>query len=243
MRPVLVTLLLALLLVAAACEGADPGNGDAAQPGVTEPTPDGDGPLGTGVAATVNGTEIPASEIDARLAAAEDDPQFSDALAGEEGEMLAAQFRAQTLSVLIQTQIVLDGAEDMDATPTDEDVERTRDEVHEQFGGEEQFEEAFATSGMSREALDDQVRSVAVLDAVGRTLAERGEVPEAPEGVDEAGAQELAVQQWLGEQLAQADVVVDPAYGEWSAEAGQVVPQQAGLPGELQESPAGDPTP
>ena len=35
-----------------------------------------------------------------------------------------------------------------------------------------------------------------------------------------------AVQQWLQEQVAAAEVVVNPRFGEWNAEAGQVVPEE-----------------
>lgn len=237
MRPLISALLCALALVAAACE-ADPdqaGDGTPATPDATAETGAEAPGLDEGVAATVNGSEIPADEVDSRLEAAVEDPEFADALEGEEGELLAAQFRAQTLSVLVQTRIVLDGAERMDVEPTDEDIEQTRAELHEQFGSEEEFEDALATSGMSDEAFEEQLRSVAALDLIGRMLVESGEVPETPEAPEapeggEVDPEELALQNWLGEQFVEADVEVDPGYGMWSPETGQVVPQEMMAP-------------
>lgn len=242
MRKIPAALLLVLLLLVAACQqdadqADDPVTGDEGQ---QDPTETADGDLPDGVAATVNGTQIPSDEVDNRLAAAEADGEFAAALEGEQGEMLVAQFRAQTLSVLVQTRIVLDSAEELDATPSDEDVEEARAGIIEEFGTEEEFEDAVAASGMSREALDEQLRGVAALDLVGRRLAEDGEtaeLPEGMEGMEGMDAEQIAVQQWLGERLAAAQVTVDPAYGQWVPEAGQVMPAGAmqGMPG--QEAP------
>jgi hypothetical protein len=224
MRTILAGVLLAALLLLAACEQASDTNGSTEAGGDPGATESGDAGLPDGVAATVDGAEIPSEEIDNRFAAAEADEEFAAALEGEQGEAIAAQFRAQTLSVMVQTHIVLDGAEEMDATPSDEDVESTRAEIVEEFGGDEEFDEAVAASGMSAESFEEQLRGVAALDLVGRTLVERGEVPEPPEGAEGLDPEQLAVQQWLAERLAAADVVVDPAYGEWNAQAGQVTP-------------------
>lgn len=246
MRLLLCAALCALALAAAACQAQpdEAGEEAAATPGTPEAVETGaEAPeLGEGIAATVNGTEIPTEEVDSRLEAAVDDPEFADALDGEEGELLAAQFRAQTLSVLVQTRIVLDGAERMDAEPTDEDVEQTRTDLYEEFGGQEEFEDALASSGMSDDAFEEQLRSVAALDIVGRLLVERGEVPEPPEEAEEVDPEELALQNWLGEQFVEAEVEVDPVYGMWSPETGQVVPQEMmAPPADLgSEPPAGD---
>lgn len=254
MRTILTGLLLAALLLLAACEGetdtagtddetddqtaAETNGGDAGEDATGEGAD-----LPEGVAATVDGEEIPAQEVDDRFAAAEGDEQFAEALEGEEGEQVAAQFRAQTLSILLQTRIVLDGAEELDATPTEEDLERTREELVTELGGQEQFDEAIAGSGMSEDAFEEQLRGVAALDVVGRTLVEQGEVPEPPEGAEDIDPEQLAVQQWLAEQFGAADVVVDPDYGTWNAQAGQVMPAGMEQPPVMEQPPAEATTP
>lgn len=230
MRPLLAGLLLAALVLAACSDGSATGDTTAGG-GNASPTPEEatEGALADGLAARVNGTEIPSEEVDARVEAATASEEVAAQLEGSGGEQMLAEFRAQTLSVLVQTRIVLDGAEELGAAPTTEDVEAARADLVEQVGGEEAFEEAVGQAGMSTEALDEQLRGIAAIDAVGAALVEQGATEDLPDSA-QGDPQQVAVQQWLGEQIAAADVVVDPAYGQWDPTTGQVLPPAVATP-------------
>jgi hypothetical protein len=197
------------------------------------------------------GRKVYDPELDERVDEVEDrieeavaaDEELATQLEGEEGEQLLDMFRAQTLTVLIQTRIILDGAADMGVEPTEEDIAEARQELVDELGGDQELEEAMAQAGLSEEALADQLQGVAALNVVGDRLVEEGEVeepPEAPEGAEELDPADLAVQQWLAERMAGAEVAVHPEYGQWDPQSGQVMP--AGGP-VMPEMPEEEPLP
>lgn len=245
MRTRCIPLLAGLLLLVAACgDSAEDLGGDealATPPGLEElglddPAAD----LDDDTAALVGDTTIPRAEVDARLdQAAEADEELAAELDGEQGEQLRSMFRADTLTIMIQTLLILDGADELGVEPSAEGVEQSREQLVDELGGQEAFDEALAQSGMSDEAVEEQLRATAALDAIGEHLVAQGEVDaaEAPEGLEDLGEQELAVQQWLAEQILDAEIVVHPEYGRWNAQSGQVQPVggMGGLPGEVPE--------
>lgn len=222
--------LAALLLLLAACgDGADEGGaspddatGDAQ--GAEEPAgPDAD--LDDETAAEVNGVAIPRERVDERVdEAIAGDEELAAQVEGSGGEDLLGMFRAQTLTILIQTRIILDSAAELDVEPDDADVDAAREDLVAELGGEEAFADAVAQAGISEDALRDQLEGVAALEAVGERLVEEGETPEAPEGAEDADPAELAAQQWLAEQVANAEVAVHPDLGQWDPQSGQVMP-------------------
>lgn len=238
---------LALALVAAivlvAC-GDDDGDGGQAAPDPSE-TSDGstgDSPgasVDDGVAAVVDGEEISTSSIDEHVDALAENPQFSEQLEGDEGEAARGQLRAQILSTVIQTDVVTASAAELDRPVTEEDLEAARAEIESQVGGPEALDDAMEQQGLTEALLEIDLRSMAALSNVQEVLDEQA-------GDDDAGEQapdettpgeqpELSpsdqrVQEFLVERLAETDVSVNPEYGEWNAEAGQVVPA-GGAPG------------
>lgn len=238
MRTRIVATLAALLLLLAAC-GEDNGTDEATEGldgdlGVEtdEQLPEVD--LDDGIAASVNGTEIATAEVDERVdSAVAADPELSGQLEGEEGDQLLEMFRAQTLTILVQTQIILDGAADMGVEPDEADIAEAREQLVAELGGEEAFDEAVASAGISEAALADQLEGIAALNAVGDILVEEGaadDLPEQPEGAPDADPSDLAVQQWLGERVATAEVAVHPDFGLWDPQTGQVMPAGMGQP-------------
>jgi hypothetical protein len=240
--PRLLGMLVVLTLVLAACNnGDDADEADAPdEPGVETDAPAAD--LDDDIAAEVNGEVVPREAVEERIDdALEADDELATQTEGEEGEQLLEMFQAQTLTVLVQTRIILQGAADMGIEPTEEDIAAAREELVADFGGEEELDDALAQAGMTEAALEDQLEGLAALNAVGDELVERGEVPEVPEdaeGMDELDPTDLALQQWLGEQVAAAEVVVHPDYGRWDPQSGQVLPVSALLPEMPEEQPA-----
>lgn len=185
--------------------------------------------LADGVAATVDGEDIPADRIDRRVEQLAADPRFGQGPQGEEldEEQVKSTLRAQILTQEIFSRIILQGAEELDAEPGPEDIAAARDELVQQVGGEEAFQEQVEATGFTEAELEEELRVLAAIGRIGERLAEEGEVdPGAPTPPQSMSAEDVAAQQWLIIRIQEADVQVDQAYGRWDP-AGQVVPTRA----------------
>lgn len=236
-RPLL-ALAAAVALALAACGGA----GDDAAPDTSPATDDAAGAeLGEGVAAVVNGTEIPTEVVDARAATAAAAPEVAAILEGEDGEAAQAQLQASILSQLIVNEIVVDGAEARGLTIDEDAIEETRDELTTQAGGAEAFAEQVDQAGLDETQLMAELAAVTALRLVRDDLSAEADgtpppVQPAPDGSTPDPADAL-LQQWLLGQLQEADVTVEPSIGSWDPTRGTVVPAGATAP------PAGPPAP
>ncbi len=146
---------LALLLVLTACtSGGDPS-----------------------VAATVNGAEIPLTQVEDRIEALRASPQFSQQLADDpEGEVLQ-QAETDVLNSLIQAQLLEQGAEeDFGVEVGQTEVDEQRATLVEEVGGEEQFNALVEQNGLSDEQVEFELRRAALIDAVTAALAEESEI-------------------------------------------------------------------
>ncbi|MPZ79271.1 MAG: hypothetical protein GEV28_02280 [Actinophytocola sp.] len=135
------------LLVFAACSGDDPST-----------------------AATVNGTEIPASAVADLAAVIAEDPQY-DELDGDD-DQIQQQINADALNQLIFAAVLQDGAAELDIEITDEDIADTIAEVVPQFGGdEEDMYEQLEEQGLARDEVDRQLELFAIENAVTSELS------------------------------------------------------------------------
>jgi peptidyl-prolyl cis-trans isomerase C len=129
------------------------------------------GPGGSpNVAATVNGEEIAIAEVEERYATVRENPQFAEQLEADVDGQLAEQVQARILSDLIESIIVRQGADELGVSVTDEEVTTRREELIEEVGGQETFDELVEESGLTLEQIDEQVRDIAVREAVQREL-------------------------------------------------------------------------
>lgn len=224
---------LAVLAAAAIALTACGGGGDAADDPTTAGQSEADGAsaeVGEGVAAVVNGTEIPSDLLAARVETAAQTPEVAQLLEGEQGETLRAQLEASVLSQLVLNRIVLDGAEELGLEVDDDAVAETRDQLVSEAGSDSAFEEQVAAAGLDEDQLAAELEAITAMRLVREELEVTEEVEETPAPAPSPGATEGsdALQQWLLEQLQAATVTVDPEIGTWSAEQGTVVP--AGIP-------------
>lgn len=219
----LLLLVLVLGLFAAACNGDETPDDTAATPGSdTTPTETGaeSADLDEGVAATVNGEEIASAKVDERVQTIADNPAAQEQFEGQDEETVRASLRSRVLTSLIANVIVSQGADDLGVEASDEDIAAARAQLEEIVGGEEELAEHLATTGVSQEQLDEELRVLALLDAVGEELSDaEGDDPEAQQKRQEAASQ------WLSERLVEADVQVDQEYGAWDPATRQVVPR------------------
>lgn len=238
-RPLVLT-LACLTLALVACSPSEPTTGPSA--GTEAPTgaaADGDTQdqdataggvdLDPDLAARVDGVEISRAVVEQRVRAAiaGADEQRQAELEGEQGELVRAQLRARALTELIQGEIVLAAATELDALPTPEQVQQVRATLEAESGGADEFAAAIAEAGLEGEALQRRLMAVAALDSIAEALEARGEVPDEPT-TDEQGRQlspsQQAVQAFIGQRFAEAEVVIQPDIGAWNPELGGVVP-------------------
>lgn len=217
----LLAALAALLLVLVACDTTETETPADDDPTPTEAVEAAD--LPDGVAATVNGSEIGTGAVDERVEIAKQNPAIQVDLE-DDPETIEEVLAARVLSGLIMRQVVLDGAESMGIEASEDDVAAARTQLEETVGGEDAFAEQMAATGVPEAHLDEELHALALLHLVGEQLTD-----EATDGDDldeEMRAHEVQRRSrtWLGQQMANAEVVVDLAYGRWDPAAGQVVP-------------------
>lgn len=216
--------LTVVVLTLTACGGSEP----------EEETTDADPTEGTvaldeGVAATVDGTEIPADLLEARLANAEDTPQISQLLEGEQADAVRRQLASTILSQLIVNEIVVNGAEEMGLEVDEEAIETTREELVTEAGGEDVFVEQVSAAGLDEEQLAAELESITALRLVREELTGEEAPAPGPQATASPSEDEAALQQWLLEHIQAAEVQVDPEIGSWDPNQGAVVPAGGGL--------------
>lgn len=138
LRPLIAAALAAVLL--AACGGSTP----------------------AGVAATVNGEEIPRDLVEQIVVAQMSGPQVPPE--GDERDAAQADIQRGVLSTLIGVQIVAQLAEDRGIEVTDEDLDAAMEDQIDQAGGQEAFDEFLGSIGLS----EDEFRELIVADLVRR---------------------------------------------------------------------------
>lgn len=235
----LAALLAALALAVTACNGEPEEDADESDPPAETGSADADGPgaeLEDGVAAVVNGQEVPTEQIEEQVDSFADDPRIVEQFAGLGDDDARALIGAQVLTNAIVTVLAVDVAEELGVPVTEEDMGAARDRLEEQTGGAEELASAMEAEGLSEEQLDDQLRALAALGNIEQHLEETAAGDEPDAGAPEGGEQRA--QQFLAEQLAGAEVVVNDAYGSWDAQSGQVTP-----PGGMPQMPAPEAAP
>jgi len=206
--------LLAATALLAACTGGGDGADDStdADGAVTEASAILEG---VEVAATAEGTEITAAEVEEVVAL-----QRAQALQGLEGDALAraeADLVRQVLSGQIQLAIVEAVAErDYGIVVTEEDVDAAYEEAVAELGDEEAFLEAVAAQGLDEDDVREQLEVEQLVTQVQEALAdEAGEVTDEDvralfDERDEAGALgEATVRHILVETEEEAQDVLD----------------------------------
>ena len=152
--------LLLLLVLAAACG-----------PAVGNP----------GVAAVVEGREIPMSLVQARFEEVRGAPVWNDLVAQQDAQAAEELVVGTILGQLITAELFTDAAEERDIPlPTEEEVEAQLEEIiAQQFGSQEAFEEQIIVGqGASMESVLEQVRLGMLIEAFAADVTAGGEVSE-----------------------------------------------------------------
>lgn len=147
------------------------------------------GPEGAGsanAAATVNGEEIPISEVRERMDTVRANPQFQqqlEQLEGEEASGFEEQVQAEILTGLIRSRILEQGAERLGVEVTEEDVDEQQERAIEEVGGQEAFDQLIEENNLTEEEVRSQLRDLALQEGVAEELT-----AEATAGGDEIRA-------------------------------------------------------
>lgn len=165
-------------------------------------------------AAVVDGEAIPTDEVERRY----DELEQADRTQEDQATM-----RARILSQLIVAHVTETGAQEMDVDVDDEEVREVRAELAESVGGEDELERYMAQAGVSPERLDEELRSLALLHAIGERRLDDEPSAGATDDDRESAIQDAA-RSWLDDRLDEAEIEVDAAYGDWDAERRHVVP-------------------
>lgn len=220
-------LAVAAALVLAACGGGsdpEPAATDTAAAGET-----GAVDLPDGVAAEVGETEIPTDRVDERVDTALENPQVAAQLP-EDPEQARTLIGANVLGQMIVTEAVLQAAEAEGIEVSDEEIAEKRGELEEQAGGADALQQQIDAVGFSEEEVDRELRSLAVLDQVREREAPDAGPDASPTAPGQPNPGDMAVQQWLQEQLSGMRIVVDRDFGRWDAQRLQVVPPESAMP-------------
>lgn len=170
MKGVLYPLVLALMLVSTILIGCAEG-----MPSADTPTAEASATSAAGtteaLAAVVNGQSIAMENYQKQIAQVEAffEQEGLD-LQSEEGRERLAQARRQVLEQMIDQELIRQAAAEMDISISGEELESKIQEIIEQSGGQEQFQQSLQGTGTSyedfRQMLLDQLLSEAVFSAV-----------------------------------------------------------------------------
>ncbi len=123
------------------------------------------------VAAVVNGTEIPVSEVEEQFEQAKNNPEVATQLESDTEGTVAEGLQAQILSRLVLAEILSDWADELGVTATDEEVAAEREQVVAQAGGQEAFDSQVEQAGFTDEQVDEllsqRVLQLEIADEVG----------------------------------------------------------------------------
>jgi len=172
-------------------------------------------------AATVNGVAISQDELARQLNAVLLQPQFAQQVTGPTGAERRRQLARQLLAFLIRQQVLVDYAERAGIHVASEAVDAQLAQVVQQSGGRRRFDEELRKSGLTESDVRTNIENAILAQRVqDQVVAQRG----GPSGSDAQAVQARTkiFSDWLNEQVAKADVEVNPRYGRFDPKNGQI---------------------
>ncbi len=113
-------------------------------------------------AATVNGVDIPESQVDQQLSVIkQQQPQLFE---GEGGPEQETRYREQIVTFLINAELIKQEAKKVGIKVSDKDVDERVKQVKDLFPEKSQFEKALADQNLTEEGLRDQIYDQLVAD-------------------------------------------------------------------------------
>jgi hypothetical protein len=167
-------------------------------------------------ALTLGDTKVTTAELQANV----------DLILEERAKVNTAEMQLETGEVLLrnqlQFQILLAGfdeiAKELDVEITSSEIASRRAEIVEQVGGAEELPRALASASITSIDLDAYIRAILISNKLGQALVQSGVAEAEVEG---------RVQQLLVAKLNELKITINPRYGTWDANTGQIVAADA----------------
>jgi len=170
-------------------------------------------------AAVVDGRRVSQGELKTELDLFLTDPQTAQRISGG-GAKAKAELTRNVLASLIRLEVARAYADATHIAPTRADLDRQRQAVVQQVGGEAAFDRIIRDRGLTPADVDHILEEQALLEKVRDDVVAK--LPTPPSNDPEA--RDLAFQDWLTKRVEQADVFVNPRFGRFDRKTGEVVP-------------------
>jgi hypothetical protein len=133
-------------------------------------------------AAVINGEPITKADLQARVRTIQgivERQHGKDIFAGERGRALLANLNEEVLNGMLEEKLMYQEARKLGIQITDEQVQQKFDQItKEVFGTREKFQARLQEEGMSKEDLQNNLRSLLILEALKKAKAQQGADPE-----------------------------------------------------------------
>lgn len=158
-------------------------------------------------AALVGEERVPTARIDEQFETISSSDAFQQQEQQGGGDQLAAQAQSQLVTSSVRSIILNLVAERNDVEVTEEDVTAAVDEIVDQVGGQEEFEQRLAQQGVPQALFLQQVRDQETQAALQEEVGEQ---------TDFAG--------FIRDEIADVPIRINPRYGAWNEESLEVQP-------------------
>ncbi|HSK89992.1 MAG TPA: SurA N-terminal domain-containing protein [Euzebyales bacterium] len=160
-------------------------------------------------AAVVGDRQIATSAIERNFEAISDSDTYRQQSQQDPNGQLAAQTQSQLVTALVRSEILDLLAARNDVQVDQAQVDAAVEDIVEQVGGEDQFEERLAAQGVPRELFLQQVRDQQVQAAL----------------QEQAGGQGADFAAYVRDEMSDVPIEVNPRFGVWDATGLEVRPQ------------------
>jgi hypothetical protein len=170
-------------------------------------------------AAVVNGFEISQEVLDEQVRVALTDPNLASQVAGPGGAERRTELTRQVLSFLIRQHLIESFARTQQIAVSESEVDAELAATVEQVGGQAVFDRELKSRGLTpqdvRTNIERALLANKVVQAVGQQEVPAGTAP-TPEELDQAFGQ------WLRDEMAAADIEINPRFGALNLEQASV---------------------
>jgi parvulin-like peptidyl-prolyl isomerase len=129
-------------------------------------------------AAVVNGEDIAVTALRQRFDSASASPELAERLSADEDGTFQRDVQAQILTQLIRSTLIAQGARTLGVEVGEADVDARRDELIEEFGGQDAFDEVVERNNLTESDVRDQIRDLVYQERVEEELTAGLDVPD-----------------------------------------------------------------
>jgi hypothetical protein len=167
----------------------------------------------------VDGFEISLEVVDDQVGLALTDPNLAAQVAGAGGAERRADLTRQVLAFLIRQHIIEEFAREQGISVSASEIDTELASTVEQVGGQAAFDRELRGRGLTTEDVRDNIRRGLLANKVVEAVGDQ-ELPDTEEPTPEALNQ--AFGEWLLDEMAAAEIEVNPRFGALDLDQGSV---------------------